>query len=404
MALHDILSSRCQRSTLKRNFKKLDKDKFIEDLNNIQWRINDIVNESFDNFLNDFSSLIDKHVPLERLSRRDHKLSQKPWLTRGILNSIKHKRQLYYKYFVKGNAEKLLFLMYINDINNCSPVLSFRLFADDTNVFAEHKNLNHLEHVMNRELEQLSDWIKANKLSLNVKKSKFMLITSNKRQGTDQTFSVKIENNTLDRMTVIKFLGVYIDNNLAWREHINIICKKISKNIGAMSKLRHYVDLDTLRIVYYSLVYPYLQYGALIWGNTYKSRLNPINVLNNKAVRIMTFSDYRSHAPPLYKSLKILQFNDVVIIQTALFMFDFYNNLLPKPFHRYFKKINETHSHFTRHSLQNYYLPTVSTNYGKSSLKYLGTKVWSAIDNSLKNLNRFKFKKALKEQCFSTYL
>jgi hypothetical protein len=72
--------------------------------------------------------------------------------------------------------------------------------------------------------------------------------------------------------------------NLSWKFHINVICKKLSKNIGMISKLRHYVDLDTLKNVHYSLIYPYLYNGAIIWGNTYQSRLNQLN----KAVRIMT--------------------------------------------------------------------------------------------------------------------
>ena len=91
-------------------------------------------------------------------------------------------------------------------------------------------------------------------------------------------------------------------------------------------------------MVYFSLIYPYLHYGALTWGNTYKSRLNQLNVLNNKAIRIMTFSDYRTHAPPLFKYLGILQFQDIVYTQNAIFMYDFHNNLLPAPFSNYFKK------------------------------------------------------------------
>jgi len=118
----------------------------------------------------------------------------------------------------------------------------------------------------------------------------------------------------------------------------------------------------------------------------------------------MTFSDYRAHAPPLYKALKILQFKDIVLLQIALFMFDFNNDLLPKPFHYYFTKINETHSHFTRYSIQNFHLPSFSTNYGKSSLRYVGARVWSSIDTEVKNLNRSNFKNKIKSKFFLTYL
>ena len=70
-------------------------------------------------------------------------------------------------------------------------------------------------------------------------------------------------------------------------------------------KYRHYLDAQTLRSVYFSLIYPYLYYGALTWGNTYKSRVHPLHVLNNKAVRIMTFSHFQSHASFQYINLWI---------------------------------------------------------------------------------------------------
>jgi hypothetical protein len=91
----------------------------------------------------------------------------------------------------------------------------------------------------------------------------------------------------------------YLD--LSWKVHINTI----AKNVGLLSKIRHYVDLDTLRKIYFALIYPYLQYWAIVWGNTYKSHLKPLNILNNKALRLITFSHYRAHAATLGKLRKV---------------------------------------------------------------------------------------------------
>jgi hypothetical protein len=150
-----------------------------------------------------------------------------------------------------------------------------------------------------------------------------------------------------------------------------------------ISKLRHYVDHDTLKNVYYSLIYPYLYNGAIIWGNTYQSRLNQLNILNNKAVRIMTFSEPRSHAPPLYKLLgrPILQVKDIVYTQKCTFMYDYVNNRLPVAFSNYFTNSSEMHQHYTRYSTHNFHLPSVSSNSGKFSLKFSGIKTWSSLDN-----------------------
>ena len=148
--------------------------------------------------------------------------------------------------------------------------------------------------------------------------------------------NIKLGVFSLEQSEVYKYLGVLLDRNLSWKFHINVICKKLSKNIGMISKLRHYVDLDTLKNVYYTLIYPYLYNGAIIWGNTYQSRLNQLNILNNKAVRIMTFSEPRSHPPPLYKLLGILQVKDLVYTQKCTFMYDYVNDRLPVAFSNYF--------------------------------------------------------------------
>ena len=256
--------------------------------------------------------------------------------------------------------------------------------------------------LVNNELVNLTNWINANKLSLNIKKSKFMLISSPQKKTTDP-FVILLNGTALEQTDSIKYLGIYIDKNLAWNEHINAVCNKVSKNIGILCKLRHYVDIDTLRSVYFSLIFPYLQYGALTWGVTYQSRINRIHVLNNKALRIMTFSNSRSHAPPIYRPLRILQFKDIVFTQIALLMYDYYQSSLPPAFHSYFQAISTMHSHGTRQSKSNFYIPSISTNYGKSSLKFNGAKIWNSIDESLKLLPRNSFKKNIKENCFLSY-
>jgi len=301
-----------------------------------------------------------------------------------------------------SNLGPLLFLLYVNDIANSSQLLSFRLFADDTNLFIEDKNITSLVQNTNHELEKFSEWIKVNKLSLNMKKSKFMIISSSRKKYFANT-DIRLNNTLMEKTDSIKYLGVLIDHHLTWGNHINMVCKKISKNIGIISKVRHYVDLETLKLIYYSLIYPYLQYGAITWGNTYKTRLNHLNVLNNKVIRIMTYSHYLTHCPPLYKELNILQLNDIVFIQIALFMYDYFNNNLPSAFHKYFTSVSEIHSHNTRFSHLNFHASTVHTNFGKFSLTFQGPKIWRSINNKYKLLSRNLFTKSLKKDCLDSY-
>ena len=132
----------------------------------------------------------------------------------------------------------LLFLMYINDWPNCSEKLCFKIFADDTNVFASARDLKSLEHLMNSEL--VKKWCDINKLSINMGKTNFMVIKSARK--IDMEIILNINNSdgsshVLERKQCIKYLGVMVDESFTWKYHIAIVCSRISRNIGIISKL-----------------------------------------------------------------------------------------------------------------------------------------------------------------------
>ena len=104
----------------------------------------------------------------------------------------------------------------------------------------------------------------------------------------------------------VKYLGILIDSNLSWKSHIDSNCKKIKRSIGMLSKLRYYVPLKILVNLYYTLIYPFLTYGLIVWGNTYSTALQPLFILQKKAMRIVTFSKYCDHSSPLFKKYKLL--------------------------------------------------------------------------------------------------
>ena len=99
---------------------------------------------------------------------------------------------------------------------------------------------------------------------------------------------------------MVKYSGVTFESNLTGR----II--KQSKTVGIFSKLRYYINVDILIMLYYSLIYPFLTHGIQVWGLTYPTYLKPVTTLQKRVVRIMNFSDPRSHSEPLLKSLILL--------------------------------------------------------------------------------------------------
>ena len=128
--------------------------------------------------------------------------------------------------------------------------------------------------------------------------------------------------------------------------------------------------------LYYALIYTFLTYGILIWGNTYETPLKPIFILQKEVVCIITFSKLDNHSSPLFKSLGLIKFFDIVLLQIAIFMYKFQNNVLPAAFHTFVTKVTSVHNYNSRFAAKpSYYLPYASTNYGKFNIQPQGPSV-----------------------------
>ena len=208
----------------------------------------------------------------------------------------------------------LFFLIYINDFHNSSAKFSFYLFPDDTNLLYAGKNLRSLEETVNNELVKVSDWLNANKLTLNATKSNFVIFRPYQRK-IDYSVNIQMCDNSnhfltsLECKNHVKYLGVLLDSHLSWKYHIDNVALKISRIIGVIARLRHLVPFNTLLSIYRSLILPYLSYGLASWGQAAKSHLQKLLVLQKRALRLMYFCELRAHAVPLFISSKSLPLN-----------------------------------------------------------------------------------------------
>ena len=272
----------------------------------------------------------------------------------------------------------LLFLVYINDLcNACNSTLPI-LFADDTNLFKSSQDLSHIEAMFNEELKNISLWLKVNKLSLNVKKTHFIVFS--KRNKCDKYIKLVIDDETIDEVKNTKFLGVIIDNKLTWKDHINYVAGKVSRAIGMIVKTKKYLRKEALLTLYYSFVYPYLTYCNHIWGATYVFNLRKLINLQKRVVRLISNAKYRDSADPLYKSLGILKLVDINKYLIARFMFRYCNNKVPDLFNSYFEYNSDYHNYNTR-SAEHFHAPKVKTGLAKTGLKYSGAIIWNAVLN-----------------------
>ena len=301
----------------------------------------------------------------------------------------------------------LLFLLYINDITKASDIFNVFLFADDTNLLYANKDLDLLESTVNAELIKVCDWITANQLTLNIKKSNFVIfrprqkkLSSNITIQIPDISSRKIIN--LDRKETVKFLGLLIDSNLTWKSHVDYISTKISKSIGLIAKLRYFVPQSTLITLYWSLVYPYLNYGISAWGQASKTNLNKLLLLQKRALRFIFFSNTKESALPLFKKAHIPPLNIMFFQSIANLMFDISNNNAPHNLCSLFTPISDIHTYNTRSSATNkLYTRESRTNIQRDSISRLGVRLWNAMPLKLRNSPKPIFKKDLNELLFT---
>ena len=144
----------------------------------------------------------------------------------------------------------LLFLLYINDLANVSKLLTVILFADDSNIFYSHNDPTILTRVLKEETEKLSEWFKANKLSLNLDKRKYMLFKP-KQKKARLNINLFINNHDITQVSEIVFWGVVLDQHLSWKPQIAQVVNKISKSIGIIYKSSFYLFKESMRTLYY---------------------------------------------------------------------------------------------------------------------------------------------------------
>jgi len=280
----------------------------------------------------------------------------------------------------------LFFLLYINDLANvCNKVLSI-LFADDTNLFLAGKDIDIMIHSMNQELETLLLWLHANKLSLNVKKTHYVIFKPGRKVVTP-TRNICINNKIVQEELSTTFLGVVLDSKLSWNLHIHKIKMKMSKNIGVLLKARRVFNSSTLLTLYYSFVYPYISYCIEVWGNAAKKYTDSLFKLQKLCCRIITGSKRLTPSKPLFRSLKIMSLYEAYEYCVMLFMFKFHSGLLPDIVKPMFQRAGS--NRIVTRLNQGFILPRCASKCFSNSIRFQGAKIWNKYHTDLNLLCTF---------------
>ena len=152
------------------------------------------------------------------------------------------------------------------------------MFADDKNLFISDCNIENLFETVNEELRKVANWFKANKLFLNISKTKYSLFHSTRKRKDIRNIlpPLHIDNVQVKRKFVTKFLGVYSDENISWKHHINIVSTKVCKSIGILYTTRCILSKFLRKQLYFSLINCYLNYANIALDSTNKSKLQAL--------------------------------------------------------------------------------------------------------------------------------
>ena len=183
---------------------------------------------------------------------------------------------------------------------------------------------------VNADLKHLVDWLNANKISLNVKKTE-MVIFKSKQKKLEGDLKIKLCGKGLYPTESIKYLGVKIDTNLTWQHHVNDFSFKLNRAKALLFKIRKYVIPKILRSIYFAIFDSHLSYCCLVWVQNFSS-IKRILILQKKAVRIINFQPKNSHTSPLFKQNFVLKFQDKICLENILFVIKSLNNLSPSIF------------------------------------------------------------------------
>ena len=284
----------------------------------------------------------------------------------------------------------LLFLIYINDLNSAIKYCRVQHFADDTNLLISNKSPKVIQKYINLDLKNLCKWLRANKISLNTSKTE-LLVFKHPNKKINYEFKIKMNGKKLYPSKFVKYLGILIDCQLNFSYHISSLSNKLARAIGMLSKIRHYVTKDTLRSIYFGIFSSILIYGSQIWGIIRSNHFIRLERLQNKAVKIINFANFRDPILPLSDNIRLLNF---------LHVLDDIKHNLPPALEDTFQLIANSHDYPTRRSVQhNVAVPAVRTTiYGIKSIKFQSCQDWNFFVNYFKdNLLHTKSKSVCKK-------
>ena len=284
----------------------------------------------------------------------------------------------------------LLFLIYINDLPSSTKFKTV-IYADDTNLLIKGPEIKALIADLNKELEKVNDYFKANQLKLNAKKTKIVCFQKKKCNFNADEVQVVLNGERLEFEDSARFLGLTIDSNLNWDKHCKNVANTISRNNSIINRAKKVLPPKSLKLLYNSFIQPHLQYGIIAWGGCKNQNKKRIINIQKRAVRTLSKSYFSSHTEPRMKQMGILKLDDLYRQQTLTCVHDCLHQNAPVEIKNLITREGNQNGPTLRSQIQNplnLKIPNFKTRVASSSFRCKGPIFWNELPSEIKKLNR----------------
>ena len=280
----------------------------------------------------------------------------------------------------------LLFNIYINDIFYIVNENNLTNYADDTTPYAIESDIETLLNSLVNDTSILIKWFNDNYFKMNKEKCN-LLITNH-----DDNISVIIDGQTIHNSKSVKLLGVCIDNKLNFNEHVSNICKKVSKKLHALRRVSQYIQKDKLKLIMKAFIESQFSYCPLVWMFHNRDLNNRINILHEKALRLV-YNDSMLSFEQLLSLDNSFTIHHRNLQKLAIEMYKVKHNLSPIFMKNIFPDSTNPYNLRNAPEFNTFNIRTVYN--GTETISFRGPRTWALVPNEIKNsksLSQFKNK------------
>ena len=278
----------------------------------------------------------------------------------------------------------LLILLYINDIAMCCTSDMIRIFADDTGIFIQGKDINGIIESAKETMKNVETWFSENRLTLNTEKTCFVIFKSNRWGYRHIPDKLEFGNKEINRVSSVKYLGLILDESLNWNSQVNEVCKNIKRYFPIFYNIRQYINIRDARTIYYTMIYSKIKYAIIVYGLTSNDNIEKLQILQNQLNKVLTKKNHRYRTNLLHNDLNILKINDIINQEIVSFVHGYINEKLPPVSENYFSHRFSIETYLNNERKIRFLTPTHRLCIGASTIKVKGPQLWNSLSFTFK--------------------